>query len=150
MARSTSRSQRASRADALLETTLLLFTVAERSRQHWGRCAGELGLSGAQAKVLLGLDAGEAMSMRALARRLDYDASNLSSLVDRLRALGLVEQRADPGDRRTRTLLLTEQGHKVREQLRSRITDVSAPLGAQETANVLALRQLLSEAIAGR
>jgi DNA-binding MarR family transcriptional regulator len=44
----------------------------------------------------------ELVPMRSLAARLDYDASNLSVLIDRLERRGAVERRPDPADRRVK------------------------------------------------
>ena len=65
--------------------------------------------------ALLTLVPGEAVPMRSLAARLDYDASNLSVLVDRLERRGAVERRPDPGDRRVKALALTAEGERLRE-----------------------------------
>ena len=40
--------------------------------------------------------------MRALAKRLDYDASNLTNVVDRLEARGLLQRMPAPADRRVK------------------------------------------------
>jgi len=70
-----------------------LLTVADRLRQNWAAHAAAVGLSPAQVTALLTLVPGEAVPMRSLAARLDYDASNLSVLVDRLERRGAVERR---------------------------------------------------------
>ena len=83
-----------------------LLTVAERLRQNWAAHAAAVGLSTAQVNALLTLKPGEAVPMRSLAARLDYDASNLSVLVDRLERRGVVERRPIPvtgGSRRSRS-----------------------------------------------
>jgi hypothetical protein len=48
----------------------------------------------------VGLEYREATPMRRLAQQLDYDASNLTTLVDRLAARGALERQADFADRR--------------------------------------------------
>jgi DNA-binding MarR family transcriptional regulator len=54
--------------------------------------------------------------MRKLAQQLDYDASNLTTLVDRLAGRGALERQADPADRRVKALLLTPEGERLRNQ----------------------------------
>ena len=81
------------------DASLGLLALADRLRQHWTAHAGAVGLTSAQAKLLLSLVPGEAVPMRELAGRLDYDASNLTSLADRLQARGAVTRRAAAGDR---------------------------------------------------
>ena len=48
----------------VLDVDLRLLGLAERLRQHWAAHAAALGLSGAQAKVLLSLEPGETLAMR--------------------------------------------------------------------------------------
>ncbi|HEX5287516.1 MAG TPA: helix-turn-helix domain-containing protein, partial [Streptosporangiaceae bacterium] len=79
------------RLAALLDAKLGLLAVAERLRQNWAAHAAAAGLSTAQVNALLTLEPGQAVPMRGLAARLDYDASNLSVLVDRLERSGAVE-----------------------------------------------------------
>src|SRR6266487_4925861 len=102
------------RLRSVLDVNLGLLATAERIRQHWGAHAAALGLSTAQVKVLLILEPGKAIPMRGLAARLDYDASNLSTLVDRMERRGAVERRSDPDDRRIKALILTGEGERLR------------------------------------
>jgi DNA-binding MarR family transcriptional regulator len=68
------------------------------------------GLTGGEIKALLKLKPGEAVPMGALAERWRSDASTVTWMADRLERKGLVERRAQPGDRRVRTLALTSAG----------------------------------------
>src|ERR1700691_3208174 len=90
----------------VLDADLRLLAAAERLRQHWGAHAAALGLTAAQVKVLLRLTPGEAVPMRKLAQQLDYDASNLTTLVDKLAGHGALERRAHPPARRGEALVL--------------------------------------------
>lgn len=58
-------------------------------------------------------DAGEPLPLTQLAERLACVKSNITQLVDRLEADGLVERRPDPGDRRARLAVLTTAGRKA-------------------------------------
>src|ERR1700733_15353873 len=87
-----------------------LLAIADRLRQNWSSHAAALGLTAAQVKILLRLAPDEPTPMRKLAQQLDYDASNLTTLVDRLAARGAVERHADPADRRVKALVLTPEG----------------------------------------
>jgi DNA-binding MarR family transcriptional regulator len=100
----------------VLDVDLQLLAVADRLRQHWTAHAAALGLTAAQVKVLLRLTPGEATPMRKLAQQLDYDASNLTTLVDRLAGRGAVERQADAADRRVKALLLTPEGERLRDR----------------------------------
>src|ERR1700716_1714444 len=65
------------------------------------------------------------ISMRELAERLKSDPSNVTGLIDRLEARGLVERRPDSNDRRIKGLALTAAGARLRERLFARL--YSAP-----------------------
>lgn len=69
-----------------------------------------------------------------VAERLILKPHSATGLIDRLEALGLVERRAAPGDRRRALLVLTD---KAREQL--------AQLTATHREEILRLRPLLSD-----
>jgi len=127
----------------MLEVKLSLLSVADRLRQNWGAHAAAVGLSPAQVTALLTLVPGEAVPMRSLAARLDYDASNLSVLVDRLERRGAVERRPDPGDRRVKALVLTTEGERLRAAFWHALTDDPGPLAPLGDADLPALAQIL-------
>ena len=71
----------------------------------------EVGLSVAKLAALNRLtEAGESLPLGQLAERLSCVKSNVTQLVDRLEADGLVNRTADPNDRRSRLAVLTEAG----------------------------------------
>jgi DNA-binding MarR family transcriptional regulator len=78
----------------------------------------ELRLTHATAQALWAIDPLEpAPSMTVLAGRLFCNAPNLSFVVNQLADRGYVERAVDPGDRRSRVVVLTEQGRRVRERV---------------------------------
>jgi DNA-binding MarR family transcriptional regulator len=77
--------------------------------------AGHHGLTGQQAALLRSLDAPR--PMRSVADQLKCDPSNVTGLIDRIEARGLVERAADPADRRVRLLALTDRGRRVRAEV---------------------------------
>jgi DNA-binding MarR family transcriptional regulator len=127
------------------DVALGLLGIAERLRQHWGAHAAALGLSGSQVKVLLSLVPGEAVPMRHLAERLDYDASNLTTLVDRLQRRGAIERRPDPIDRRVKALLLTTEGEKLRAVFWKELVEDPGPLAPLNEADLRTLDRLLAD-----
>jgi DNA-binding MarR family transcriptional regulator len=71
----------------------------------------EVGLSLAKLAALHHLTAaGESLPLGQLAERLSCVKSNVTQLVDRLEADGLVSRTGDPNDRRSRLAVLTEAG----------------------------------------
>jgi DNA-binding MarR family transcriptional regulator len=86
-------------------------------------------------------------SQHALAERLDVPASRMVALVDNLEEAGLVERRADPGDRRVRGLHLTRKGRGAVERA-SKIaidyeTELCAGINREEREMLIDLLQKL-------
>ena len=69
-----------------------------------------IGISPPGLKALLSMEPHEAQAMRALATEWRCDASWVTSLVDSLEDLGLVERKVLPADRRVKTVVLTAAG----------------------------------------
>jgi|ADGO01.1.fsa_nt_gi Transcriptional regulators len=76
--------------------------------------AEKYGLTHVQLYVLRAIDRGD-MTMRQVASQLRCDASNVSGLIDRLVALGLVERHESEEDRRAKKLNLTAKGRELLE-----------------------------------
>ena len=91
-----------------------LFAVLHASSVLEGRVEARLsdvGLSLAKLAALHRLtEAGESLPLGQLAERLSCVKSNVTQLVDRLEADGLVSRISDPNDRRSRLAVLTEAG----------------------------------------
>ena len=100
---------------------LLLQAAFELVHAHFAAAVAELDLAPVQAKALHELNVEPPISMRELAERLKSDPSNVTGLIDRLEARGLVERRPDPNDRRIKGLALTAAGAKMRERLFARL-----------------------------
>jgi DNA-binding MarR family transcriptional regulator len=82
--------------------------VAERLRS--------VDLSVPQCDVLTTLSEREGVSQQDLAERLYVTKGNISGLVDRLAAAGLVERRDLPSDRRSHAIYLTSAGRTAAER----------------------------------
>src|SRR5215471_9901947 len=91
-----------------------LFAVLHASSVLESRVEARLadvGLSLAKLAALHRLtEAGESLPLGQLAERLSCVKSNVTQLVDRLEADGLVSRTGDPNDRRSRLAVLTEAG----------------------------------------
>lgn len=134
--------------DQLVEEIVpLLLTMAQRLQQHASARAAEFGLTVSQAKVLMAIEPEEAVAMGMLAAQLDYDASNLTGLVDRLEARGVLERRPDPDDRRVRNLVITEKGRRLQEAFHRRLLDHEGSFGTLARAQLEELRNLLRVAL---
>ena|ERR1700674_45755 len=131
------------------EVVGLWFEMQARLEAHFTELAAEHGLSAVQAKVLLVLQPDGSMTMRTLAGLLQYDASNLTGVVDRLEELGHVRREAHASDRRAKAVVLTNDGRRVRLAFWERLTNHSGPLGRLNRRELASLRSLLRSAIRG-
>jgi DNA-binding MarR family transcriptional regulator len=77
----------------------------------------EFGLTPGHFKALQMLEPGEPRTMGACAEALACDASTATWLIDRLEERGLVERQASSVDRRVKSVVLTPQGIKVKQQI---------------------------------
>lgn len=106
----------------------------------------ELGLTTATAQALWALDPDEEPpSMKTVAARLHCNAPNLSFVADQLATRELVERVPDPRDRRSRALVLTAKGARVRSQVMSIVVEHS-PLSALEPDDITTLLSILDKA----
>jgi DNA-binding MarR family transcriptional regulator len=76
----------------------------------------QLGLSVPQCDVLTTLTEQEGVSQQDLAKRLYVTKGNISGLIDRLVAAGLVERRATAADKRQHAIFLTTAGRAAAEE----------------------------------
>ncbi|MEV5309320.1 MarR family transcriptional regulator [Streptomyces sp. NPDC052610] len=128
--------------DLTLEVVDLIGSVVARYHEEFEEAAAGHALTGAQAKLLslLSLDP---LPMRKLAHKLRCEPSNVTGIVDRLEARGLVERRPDPADRRVKVAAATDEGHRVARSLRESLHFAREPLAALSEEERLALRDLL-------
>ncbi|MEU1078144.1 MULTISPECIES: MarR family transcriptional regulator [unclassified Streptomyces] len=133
----------ATRMDALtLEVVELIGSVVGRYHEEYERAAAEHALTGAQARVL-GLLALEPVPMRHIARKLKCEPSNVTGIIDRLEARGLVERRPDPADRRVKLAAPTEAGLRTATALRDSLDFAREPLAQLSKDERTVLRDLL-------
>jgi len=130
------------------EAQKLFFEIGMTQRVKTGAALAELGLGFAQAHALRMLDPDEPIAMSALAERLFCDASNVTGLVDRLEARGLVERRSAQNDRRVKALTLTPAGVALRDQVLAVMSEPPEAIAALAAADQRALRDILARAVA--
>jgi MarR family transcriptional regulator, organic hydroperoxide resistance regulator len=126
---------------------LVRFFFAQR--EHLPGLGAEFELSPVQCHVLHLLEPDHPLPMGRLASTLACDASNVTGLVDRLEARGLVQRRPSAGDRRIKELQLTPAGSRLRAHLLKRVTGAPLPLArltaAQQRSLIRILETLLAE-----
>lgn len=124
--------------DQLLER--LARAAAGYYRDLAAAAAGQ-GLTMTQAKMLILLR--QPLPMRALAGLLACDASNITGLVDRLEAHGLVSRHLDPADRRIKNVVATEKGLEAVRLIRADMRATSAAFSRLDDEGRRTLYELL-------
>ncbi|MEU7278447.1 MarR family transcriptional regulator [Streptomyces sp. NPDC045431] len=133
------------------DTGYLLYRLGLRSGSLFNSALEQHGLRLRHYALLRYLATVEGARQRELSSRLGYDPSAIVGLVDDLQRLGLTERRPDPGDRRNRIVVLTEEGRKLlRDSDRdaAHVTErLLAPLDEEQRR---ALHELLLRVTEGR
>ena len=135
------------RSSRACEAWELLFDLLMRQRTRLPQVAAEFELSEPQCHVLRLMEPGAGVPMRRLVERLGCDASNVTGIVDRLEARGLVERTACPHDRRVRMVRLTRHGAEIRAQMVARMAEPPAPIADLAADDLAALCTILRRAL---
>jgi DNA-binding MarR family transcriptional regulator len=131
-----------SRWDALTEEVVHLFAhVAERFNRDYEDAAAQFDLTPIQAKVLMLAE--EPTPMHQIADRLGSERSNVTGIVDRLEARGLVQRQPDDRDRRIKNVVLTSAGHEAARNVQRELHFAAEPLAGLTVAERTQLRDLL-------
>ena len=123
----------------------MIGVLLGRQRRRFLIAAGELDLHPAQAGALMHLAA--PLPMTEIAARLACDNSNVTGLIDRLEARGLVVRRPSPEDRRVRLVELTEVGGRLRAEMLGRLGRSPLALERLSPDERVQLRDLLRRAL---
>ena len=100
--------------------------TAHALRKAFSRRAANVGVTGAQWKVLLKLTRKPGLRQAELADMLDVEPITLSRIIDRLEEAGLVERAADPTDRRAWQLHVTAKAKPVVAKLMAIADEMTA------------------------
>ena len=95
-----------------------LSDVSRLMRRNFDLRARDIGVTRPQWQVLTVLRRDEGVNQGRLAELLEVEPISICRMVDRLQEAGLVERRADPADRRSRRLYLTEEAKRLLAELR--------------------------------
>jgi DNA-binding MarR family transcriptional regulator len=133
------------KADPAAEAWELCMELFGEQRPRMLDIQAEYGLKPPQFFALQALD--EPVPMSSVANVLRCDRSAVTWITDRLEERGYVERRADPGDRRVKLLALTEEGRRVREEIRARLAVPPEALARLTKTEQRALRDLLRKAL---
>src|SRR5665213_881391 len=97
----------------------LLRPLLMSQRRRFLELAAELDLHPAQTGAIAQMEPDTPVSMHELATILHCDNSNVTGIVDRLEARGLVTRRPHEHDRRVKQIVLTPAGAEFHERVRA-------------------------------
>ena len=125
--------------------TLMLDFVFQHARPRMIEIWREFDLMPPQ-QLILGL-LEEPRPMGELAQHMHCDNSNITGIVDRLEARGLVERRSAKGDRRVKALTITAAGLELRVEVLEIMNEPPEAIAALPHADQRALRDILARAV---
>jgi DNA-binding MarR family transcriptional regulator len=121
-----------------------LLRLESRINTALGSRLRALGLTAPQCDVLTTLTEREGVSQQELAERLYVTKGNISGLIDRLVASGLVERRTIAEDRRSHAIYLTLAGHgRAQEAIAMQREFVAQTFGQLSPEKLIAFEELL-------
>jgi len=132
---------------AASEAWALIAELFTSNRSRFLAIASEFELAPAQLMALKALDPDDPVPMRDLACALACDNSNVTGIVDRLEARGLVERRPAPHDRRVKMLVVTPEGADLRARVKARMEEPPEALQRLREAEQHQLRDLMRKAL---
>jgi DNA-binding MarR family transcriptional regulator len=133
--------------DPAQEAWELLWRIMQAHKPRFLAFAQELGLAPMQLHALRVIEPGAELPMSSLAGKLSCDASNVTGIVDRLEARGLIERRPAAHDRRVKLLALTTEGERVREAAWRQLSQPPPEIAALPPEQQRALRDALRAAL---
>ncbi len=134
-------------SDAAQEAWGLFWRIFSEDKPRRSQILAELEITPMQAQALQGLEPGVPLPMSALAGALYCDPSNVTGVADRLESAGLVERRPAAHDRRVKALLLTDEGERARERIRTSMSVPPPALAALPDEDAQALCAILRRAV---
>ena len=134
--------------DPAAEAWELLWRLMQANKPRFMALAQELGLAPMQLHALRLIEPEVEVPMSSLAGKLFCDASNVTGIVDRLEARGLIERRPAQHDRRVKLLVLTGEGARVRSIAHRQMTQPPPEIAELPLEHRRALRDALRAAMA--
>jgi DNA-binding MarR family transcriptional regulator len=133
------------RAEPASEAWELCMELFAENRGRMLDIHAEYGLKPPQYFALNALD--EPVPMSHIAELLRCDRSAVTWITDRLEERGYVERRSAEGDRRVKLLALTDEGRRVRDDIRAKLSLPPEALHRLSRVEQRELRDLLRKAL---
>ena len=133
--------------DPAREAWELLWEVMQANKPRFMALSQELGLSPVQLHTLRIIEPGVEVPMSSLAGKLFCDNSNVTGIVDRLEARGLIARRPAEHDRRVKLLVLTAEGERIRQIATRQMSQPPPEIAALPVEHQRALRDALRAAV---
>lgn len=130
-----------------LEVLDLIDALVARYQESYEAAAARHQLTSSQVRVLELLSQ-QPLAMSRLAERLKCEPSNVTGIVDRLEARGLVRRGPDPADRRVKLAAVTEAGRSIGDQVRASTDFTRARLTALPPEDCASLHAGLARMLA--
>ena len=132
--------------DPAAEAWQLIWHIMQANKPRFMALAQEMGLAPMQLHALRLIESGDGIPMSSLAALLFCDNSNVTGIVDRLEARGLIERRTADHDRRVKLLRLTPAGEQVRATVFRQMSLPPPEIAALPLRHQRALRDALRAA----
>ena len=95
----------------------LVSDIARLIGVEYNRIMKPMGLTTPQFRMIMQLQREDGVTQSRLANILAVGKVSISGLIDRLEQSGWIERRADPGDRRSNLIYLTDKAHAIEERM---------------------------------
>jgi MarR family transcriptional regulator, organic hydroperoxide resistance regulator len=132
------------------EIAALMGPLVRELRGALLACAADLGLAPNEAQVLWVLALRGSLATKELARALDIDPANASTLITRLERRRLVRRNPATHDRRKRLISLTRQGRELRQRLADCVAERRPSFRELTTDELVTFRDLLRRVASAR
>lgn len=128
------------------EASKALFELMPFQKRHVEEKSASLGLTAPLCGLLWRLEQNSPCSMGHIADFMHCDASNVTSMVDKLESRGLVHRQPSPEDRRVKLIVLTPAGIEFREELFARVSEPTEWILALDEQDQAELARILRKA----
>jgi len=125
-----------------------MYDVLRASKPYLETVASAFDLTPQQMYALRQIGNDRPLAMSELAMSLGCDASNVTSIVDKLESRGFVARRSDGRDRRVKALIMTPAGNVLKGRIEARMQQPPPAVANLDEEDQRHLCQILERALA--